>query len=99
MKEKITLEGRSLIFNIGFIVLNLLGLTFLVIGYHDNFEDNATLFKSMGWILMMLSIGGLIIFKGRLLMASTSRVFVGGLFIVSGLVKANDPIGFSYKLE
>ena len=45
MKEKITLEGRSLIFNIGFIVLNLLGLTFLVIGYHDNFEDNATLFK------------------------------------------------------
>ncbi|MDG1035258.1 MAG: DoxX family membrane protein [Crocinitomicaceae bacterium] len=99
MKEKITLEGRSLIVNIGFIVLNLLGLTFLVIGYHDNFEDNATLFKSMGWILMMLSIGGLIIFKGRLLMASTSRVFVGGLFIVSGLVKANDPIGFSYKLE
>lgn len=28
-----------------------------------------------------------------------SRVFVGGLFIVSGMVKANDPLGFSYKLE
>ena len=27
-----------------------------------------------------------------------SRVFVGSLFIVSGLIKANDPLGFSYKL-
>jgi len=27
-----------------------------------------------------------------------SRVFVGLLFIVSGLIKLNDPIGFSYKL-
>lgn len=28
-----------------------------------------------------------------------SRVLVGSLFIVSGLIKANDPLGFSYKLE
>ncbi len=28
-----------------------------------------------------------------------SRVFVGILFIFSGLIKANDPLGFSYKLE
>lgn len=27
------------------------------------------------------------------------RVFVGVLFIISGLIKLNDPIGFSYKLE
>ena len=27
------------------------------------------------------------------------RLFVGSLFIVSGLIKANDPLGFSYKLE
>ena len=27
------------------------------------------------------------------------RLAVGGLFIFSGLIKANDPLGFSYKLE
>lgn len=27
------------------------------------------------------------------------RIFVGGLFIFSGLIKINDPLGFSYKLE
>ena len=29
----------------------------------------------------------------------TCRLAVGGLFIFSGLIKANDPLGFSYKLE
>ena len=28
-----------------------------------------------------------------------SRLFVGVLFIFSGLIKLNDPIGFSFKLE
>jgi len=28
-----------------------------------------------------------------------SRIFVGLLFIISGLIKLNDPIGFSYKLS
>ncbi|MFM6954672.1 MAG: BT_3928 family protein [Sphingobacteriaceae bacterium] len=28
-----------------------------------------------------------------------SRIFVGLLFIFSGLIKANDPLGFSYKLQ
>lgn len=28
-----------------------------------------------------------------------SRIFVGLLFIISGLIKLNDPIGFSFKLE
>ncbi|AUP80891.1 BT_3928 family protein [Flavivirga eckloniae] len=30
---------------------------------------------------------------------SISRVFVGVLFIISGLIKLNDPLGFSYKLQ
>ena len=27
------------------------------------------------------------------------RIFVGSLFVFSGLVKINDPVGFSFKLE
>ena len=28
-----------------------------------------------------------------------SRIFVGILFIISGFIKLNDPLGFSYKLQ
>ena len=28
-----------------------------------------------------------------------ARIFVGVLFIISGFIKLNDPIGFSYKLQ
>lgn len=33
------------------------------------------------------------------ILANISRILVGSLFIVSGLIKANDTLGFSYKLE
>ncbi len=32
------------------------------------------------------------------LLTYISRILVGSLFIVSGIIKANDPLGFSYKL-
>ncbi|QDO92644.1 DoxX family protein [Formosa sediminum] len=32
-------------------------------------------------------------------LVSISRILVGVLFIISGLIKLNDPIGFSFKLE
>jgi len=32
-------------------------------------------------------------------LVSFSRIFVGILFIISGLIKLNDPVGFSFKLE
>ena len=32
-------------------------------------------------------------------LVSISRILVGVLFIISGLIKANDALGFSYKLD
>ena len=33
------------------------------------------------------------------ILVSFSRIFVGVLFIISGFIKLNDPLGFSYKLQ
>ena len=33
------------------------------------------------------------------ILVAISRLFVGVLFIISGLIKLNDPVGFSFKLE
>lgn len=99
MKNNQTIQGQSLIFNAVLIAINLAGLAFVTIGFHDNFENSKWLFAGIGFGLMAISIAGLIILKGRLFMSMVSRLLVGGLFIVSGLIKANDPLGFSYKLE
>ena len=99
LKEKASLQGRSLIFNVLFVVANLAGLSLLVMAYHPAFETSSTLLFTLALILMLTSAGGLILFKGKLMMASVSRVLVGGLFIVSGLVKANDPLGFSTEQQ
>lgn len=98
-KQKATTGGRSFVFNALFVLVNLIGLTLVVLGSHKNFEEQFILFSFIGWVLIALTSAGLFIFQGRLMMSNVSRVLVGGLFIVSGLVKANDPLGFSYKLE
>lgn len=94
-----TISGHSLPFNILFVVANLTGLTFTTMAFHDNFAAQKVLFASIGIGLMLLSCVGLILLKGRLMIATVARILVGGLFIVSGLIKANDPVGFSYKLK
>lgn len=99
MKQKATVQGRSMVFNILFVLVNLSGLTMVVIGSHKSFENYFLLFNFIGYLLLALSAAGLFIFQGRLMMANVARVLVGSLFIVSGLIKANDPLGFSFKLE
>lgn len=99
MKTTRTIAGHSLPLNVLFVILNLTGLTLTTIGFHDSFVTQKLLLVSIGLILMLFSAVALIFFKGRLMIATVSRVIVGSLFIVSGLIKANDPVGFSYKLE
>ncbi|NND88278.1 MAG: DoxX family protein, partial [Flavobacteriaceae bacterium] len=33
------------------------------------------------------------------ILVGVSRIFVGILFLISGLIKLNDPVGFSFKLK
>ncbi len=99
MKTTRTISGHSLPLNVLFVILNLVGLALTTMGFHDYFEGQKMLFASLGIGLMLFSAVALIFFKGRLMIATVSRVIVGSLFIVSGLIKANDPVGFSYKLE
>jgi uncharacterized membrane protein YphA (DoxX/SURF4 family) len=92
-------EGKSLIFNVLFILLNLLGLTFLAIGYHDSFSETGGVYLILGYLFFISGLVLIGIFSGWMMFSYFSRILVGGLFIVSGLIKANDPKGFSYKLE
>ncbi|MBU2020162.1 MAG: hypothetical protein KJ941_11005, partial [Bacteroidetes bacterium] len=60
--------GRSFILNSVLIAINLLGLIFIVMGFHRNFEESKTGFLIIGFLTLALSIAGLVILKGRLLM-------------------------------
>ena len=91
--------GKSFILNIIFMLINLTGLTFLLFGYHESFESSELLFQIIGYALFIAGLLGITIFQGWIMFSYVARVLVGGLFIVSGLIKANDPLGFSYKLE
>jgi uncharacterized membrane protein YphA (DoxX/SURF4 family) len=99
MKKAFEWYGQSLVFNSIFIAVNFLGVTLTTIGFHKNFENQQGVFVTIGILLILASSVGLFFLKGKEFMAYVSRILVGGLFIVSGLIKANDPLGFSYKLE
>lgn len=49
-------------------------------------------------VLVILVNGSKFINKAPII-THVSRFLVGGLFIFSGFIKANDPLGFSYKLQ
>lgn len=94
-----SLAGKSLPFNSLAIIVNLIAVVLLVMGFHESFTGSSLLLQILGFSFLIISLGALFIFEGWLMFAYVSRVLVGGLFIVSGLIKANDPKGFSYKLE
>ena len=99
MKKAFEWYGQSLVINSILITVNFLGVSFTTMGFHKNFENQQGVFVLIGILLILLSSIGLFFLKGKEFMSLVSRILVGGLFIVSGLIKANDPLGFSYKLE
>lgn len=101
MKDRINyaFAGHSLIFNVLFILINVVGVVLVTMGFHDANASSKWMLAGTGFGLLAISILFIFIFKGMLMMSYLSRLVVGSVFIVSGLIKANDPIGFSYKLE
>lgn len=99
MQTPQSISGHSFPLNSLFVTLNLLGFAALLIGFLDYFEQFSLLLKIVGAFVVLLSAVLLFIFKGKVMMAVVARISVGSLFIVSGLIKANDTRGFSYKLE
>lgn len=93
-----SIAGHSLVLNTLLVVFNLVGVTFLFLAFQEALIAYHLLFLILGSILLAITTLGIVFFKGKLMLASVSRVLVGTVFIVSGLIKANDPIGFSYKL-
>lgn len=97
MRNKVTIEGKSMIFNIASIIVNLLGFYFILTEFLS--PEPSPLMNTVGYGLFIMGLVGLIFLKGTFLMSYVARSLVGGLFIVSGMIKANDPLGFAYKLE
>lgn len=97
--QKLDIEGRSLLLNIIGIILNLAGVFFVVKGFHESTVEYGMMYKIIGFTLVVISLASLITLQGMYLFSYVSRALVGGLFIVSGLIKANDPWGFAFKLE
>ncbi len=59
--------------------------------------DKTTLLIILTTLFLLVNLSELI--ARAVVVTHVARVLVGGLFIFSGFIKANDPLGFSYKLE
>lgn len=94
-----SVRGRSVLFNVLSIAVNIVGVVIVVSAFHESSEGNSPWLKLTGIGLIGISLAALFVLKGVYLFSYVARAFVGGLFVVSGLVKANDPWGFALKLE
>lgn len=76
--------------------LNTVSVFIIALCYLGHMHEGMEL---LGWI--SFGISGVLILMSRAwtLLAYIARILVGGLFIVSGMIKANDPEGFAFKLH
>ena len=65
----------------------------------ENIPDQFNLYWMATGGAFLIGILSLLLSKGIVASTYISRILVGALFIVSGLIKANDTLGFSFKLE
>ena len=77
--------GHSLILNVSLVCANVIGLIFFFAAFSPLFEDYKIALFSVSVLLILASIIGIFIFKGKELFAYVSRVLVGSFFIFSGL--------------
>ena len=78
------------------VLINTISVFIVALSLLDHLAES---FVWVGAAGLLISFGGVLYYKAFPLLVYVSRVIVGGLFIVSGLIKANDPEGFAYKLH
>lgn len=74
-----------------------IGLAFLLYYITPSCFSKTTIGIVLGTLVLIVNGSKLI--NSFPIIVHISRILVGGLFIFSGFIKANDPLGFSYKLE
>jgi hypothetical protein len=97
MKKRIesTIIGHSFPLNLVAIIVQFIGLILLALPF---FQANTSEWLFVGGLLLLItSIIILFLFKGYRMMGLVARVLLGSYSIFSGLLKANDPIGYSQK--
>lgn len=77
------------------VCLNFLGAILITLA-HLNHVSSTLMFVGYGLFVSGLAL--IFYLKAWKEMTTGARILVGGLFVVSGMIKANDPEGFSYKL-
>ncbi len=99
--KQILLKMERLSKPIGIIYL-IIAVGMLLNGIYNASEsipDQFNLYWMATGGAFLIGVLSLLISKGLVASTYISRILVGALFIVSGLIKANDTLGFSFKLE
>jgi len=84
---------------LAYIIIAILMLLNGVFNANQNIPDQFNLYWMATGGAFLIGILSLLMHKGLIAATYISRILVGALFIVSGLIKANDTLGFSFKLE